>query len=94
MLAEILEAGEPPDLIVDAPAGAINSAFLAPQRLARDDHVERAAPAPHCGSVRESASNGVNCTIAATDAEHSGSFSGDQFIGQDLGATNFGGPGQ
>jgi hypothetical protein len=32
--------------------------------------------------------------IVATDAELSGSFSGDQFIGQDLGATNFGGPGQ
>jgi hypothetical protein len=38
--------------------------------------------------------NGANFTIAATDAEISGSFSGDQFIGQDLGATNFGGPGQ
>jgi hypothetical protein len=40
------------------------------------------------------ASNGANFTIAATDAELFGSFSGDQFIGQDLGATNFGGPGQ
>jgi hypothetical protein len=93
MLAEILEAGERPDLIVGASAGAINSAFLAQQRLARDDHVERAAPAP-CSSGRESASNGANCAIAAADAEHSGSFSDDQFISQDLGATNFGVPGQ
>ena len=38
--------------------------------------------------------HGANFTIAATDAELSGSFIGDQFIGQDLGATNFGGPGQ
>ena len=49
---------------------------------------------PRFAAGGDRASNGANFAIAATDAELSGSFSGDQFIGQDLGVTNFGGPGQ